>query len=122
MPEPPEAPFLRNVLVMAEKIPNPGIYPVDLPAVRALDGLKLAPVTFFVGENGSGKSTIIEAIAVAAGRDAEGGTRNFNFATRRSESDLHRCLRLTRPRHPQMAFFLRAESFFNVAPRWSVWA
>lgn len=115
MSELPEAPFLRNVLVMAEKIPNPGIYPFDLPAVRALDGLKLAPVTFFVGENGSGKSTILEAIAVAAGLNAEGGTRNFNFATRRSESDLHRCLRLARTRHPQMAFFLRAESFFNVA-------
>src|SRR3712207_6225437 len=82
-----------------------------------MGALALHPsVTFFVGENGSGKSTLIEAIAVAAGFNAEGGSTNFSFATRRSESPLHRALRLVRrARRPRTGFFLRAESYFNVA-------
>ncbi len=94
-------------------------YPFTIPAVRALDGLALDPgVTFLVGENGSGKSTIVEAIAVAAGMNAEGGGRNFHFAHRPSESTLARHLRLVRgARRPRTDYFLRAESFFNVATR-----
>jgi predicted ATPase len=73
-------------------------------------------VTFLVGENGSGKSTLLEAIAVAWGFNPEGGTRNFRFQTRRSHSTLHEYLRLVKkvPR-PRDGFFLRAESFFNLA-------
>jgi predicted ATPase len=85
--------------------------------VRELDELDLdAKVTFLIGDNGSGKSTLIEAIAVVAGFNAEGGSRNFNFGTRRSESPLHRFLRPIRGiKRPRDGFFLRAESFFNVA-------
>jgi predicted ATPase len=96
-------------------------HPFDIPAVRQLaagDGLDLdAPVTFLVGDNGSGKSTLVEAIAVAAGFNAEGGTRSFGFATREgSVSRLHERLRLTwSPGARSVGFFLRAESFFNVA-------
>ena len=73
-------------------------------------------MTVLVGENGSGKSTLVEAIAVAAGFNAEGGSANFTFATGPSVSDLHRHLRLVRsPGRPATGFFLRAESFFNVA-------
>jgi predicted ATPase len=84
--------------------------------VRKLGTLELDPkVTFLVGENGSGKSTLVEAIAVAAGFNAEGGSKNFNFATRRSESSLHETFRLTRGiRREKDGFFLRAESYFNV--------
>jgi len=111
-----EAPFLRSVLLDRDWIEHPDAYPFVLPAVQALEHLELAPVTYFIGENGSGKSTILEAIAVACGFNAEGGTMNFNFATRRSESPLHQCIRLTRaPRRPRTGFFLRAESFFNLA-------
>lgn len=109
------APFIKNVLVVPERIERPDEYPFTIPAVKGLDGLTLGAVTYFVGENGSGKSTILEAIAVAAGFNAEGGTANFQFATRRSESPLHRCLRLARIAKPKAGFFLRAESFFNVA-------
>jgi predicted ATPase len=110
-----EGPFLRSVMLVRERIERPDAYPFTLPAVQALDGLKLSTVTYFVGENGSGKSTILEAIAVAMGFNPEGGTVNFNFATRRSESDLHRCIRVARTRRPKTGFFPRAESFFNVA-------
>lgn len=87
-------------------------YPWDIPAVRRMGELRFdRPVTLIAGENGSGKSTILEAIAVAAGMNAEGGGRNFAFATRRSESPLHQAMRLTWDRHPRTDFLLRAESF-----------
>jgi predicted ATPase len=92
-------------------------FPFSLAAVRPLERLKLHPaVTFFVGENGSGKSTLLEAIAVASGFNPEGGSRNMRFGTRESHSELHRYLRIARgAARPRDGFFLRAESFFNVA-------
>lgn len=112
----PEAPFLRSVMLVRERIERPGAYPFTLPAVQALDGLKLSTVTYFVGENGSGKSTILEAVAMLMGFNPEGGTKNFSFSTRASESPLYRALRPVRSvRRPRTGFFLRAESFFNVA-------
>ena len=92
-------------------------YPFNLPAVRHLDELVFHPkVTFLVGENGSGKSTLIEALALAWGFNAEGGSRNFNFATRASHSPLHRFVRPVRSaKKARDGYFLRAESFFNVA-------
>jgi predicted ATPase len=92
-------------------------YPFNLPIVRGLDELVFHPkVTFLVGENGSGKSTLIEALAVAWGFNPEGGTKNFNFGTRASHSDLHRFVRPVRStKRAKDGFFLRAESYFNVA-------
>lgn len=92
-------------------------YPFSLPAVKSLDTLRLHPnVTFIVGENGSGKSTLLEAIAIAWGFNPEGGTRNFNFSSRESHSGLHQFLRLSRGvARARDGFFLRAESFYNVA-------
>ena len=73
-------------------------------------------MTFLVGENGTGQSTLLEAIAVACGFNAEGGTKNFNFGTRASHSPLHELIRIAKGvRSPKDGFFLRAESFFNVA-------
>lgn len=79
--------------------------------------LTLGPgVTFLVGENGSGKSTLVEGVAVAAGLNPEGGSRSFAFATRSSESSLGSALRLGRaPGRERTSFFLRAESYYNVA-------
>lgn len=110
--------FLRAIYLKRDAVPDFKRYPFAIPAVRSLKSeLKLdASVTFFVGDNGSGKSTLVEAIAVAAGFNAEGGSRNFNFHTRRSESDLHTFIQLVRGvRRPRDGYFLRAESFFNVA-------
>jgi predicted ATPase len=73
-------------------------------------------VTFLVGENGSGKSTLIEAIAVAAKLNAEGGGKLLRFSTRASQSKLHERLSLERSHLPPLnAFFLHAESVFNMA-------
>ncbi|WP_224393138.1 AAA family ATPase [Pseudonocardia sp. ICBG1293] len=95
-------------------------HPFDLGVVRWLrehGGLALYPgVTFLVGENGSGKSTLVEALAVALGLNPEGGSRSFRFATRASESDLGSHLRTARrPGRERTSFFLRAESYYNVA-------
>ncbi len=73
------------------------------------------PVTFLVGENGIGKSTLLEAIAVVCGFNPEGGTRNFSFSTRATHSILGDYLTPARKRYPRDGFFLRAESFYNVA-------
>jgi predicted ATPase len=109
--------YLRSVVLLREKVPDFARYPFCIPALRSLEALPLHPqVTFLVGENGSGKSTLLEALAVAAGFNAEGGSQHFRFATRPSHSELHQYLRLVRGvRRPKTGFFLRAESFFNVA-------
>jgi predicted ATPase len=73
-------------------------------------------VTFLVGENGSGKSTLVEALAVASKLNPEGGGKLLRFTTRKAHSDLHERLALERSEvGPMNAFFLRAESVFNLA-------
>ncbi len=121
MRDPAARPFITSVSLMPERVPSFDVYPYHLPAVaglRALGELQLHPaVTFFVGENGSGKSTLLEAMAVALDMNAEGGGKNFSFETRATHSDLYDAIRLGRDwrRRPADTFFLRAESFYNVA-------
>lgn len=109
--------YLRRVELTG--LPGRRCYWKELPAVQSLWESPLLleqPVTFLVGENGTGKSTLLEAIAVAAGFNPEGGTRNFSFSSRETHSELYEYLRLVRGyRRPRDGFFLRAESFYNVA-------
>jgi predicted ATPase len=109
--------FLRSVVLKRDEIESFDDYPYSIPAIEQLRELEIDPgVTFLAGENGSGKSTLVEALAVALGFNAEGGSRNMTVATRASHSDLHEHLRVVRgTRSPKDGFFLRAESFFNVA-------
>ena len=96
-----------------------GSYLAEIPAIRYLTRagqLELEkPVTFFVGENGTGKSTLLEAVAVAYGFNPEGGTKNFRFSTEDSHSELWESLTLVKRGYASDGFFLRAESFYNVA-------
>lgn len=98
---------------------DPDHYPFNIPAVRHLEkmgSLTLEkPVTFFVGENGTGKSTLIEAIAVAMGFNGEGGSRDFFFSTQDTHSELCDYLTIGKSVWPKDGFFLRAESFYNTA-------
>lgn len=111
--------FLLRVQFRPEAEPDWGGYPFNVPAVRAIETIEFHPaVTCFVGENGSGKSTIVEALASIMDLNPEGGTQNFRFATRASHSSLASALRAVRgPARPDQhnRFFLRAESFYNVA-------
>lgn len=106
--------FLREIVLMPERVPDFGVYPFSLPLLKGFGALPLgAHMTIFVGENGSGKSTLLEAIAVAMGMNAEGGGRNNRFETRGTHSELHDCLKLIRGmRRPRDTFFLRAESHY----------
>ena len=105
--------------VILEKPVEQTSYLNRLPVIQYLTEEKeLAfshPVTFFVGENGTGKSTLLEAIAVAYGFNAEGGSRNFNFSTNQTHSELWEHLLLAKQGFPKDGFFLRAESLYNVA-------
>jgi predicted ATPase len=90
-------PYLVEARLERDESFDPGRFPHCLPAIRFLETLAFHPrVTFFVGENGTGKSTLLEAIAVACRLNPEGGSRNFNFATRASHADLDRNFRLAR--------------------------
>jgi predicted ATPase len=109
--------YLIDARLLRDKVESFGRYPFNLPSVKNLDVLEFHPkVTYFVGENGSGKSTLLEALAVSLGFNAEGGTKNFNFGTRESHSVLNKFLRIAKGIYkPKDGFFLRAESYFNVA-------
>ena len=108
--------FLQHLVFRRETVESHNEYPYNLPAVKSLNRLVFHPkITYFVGENGSGKSTLLEAIAIANGFNPEGGTKNFNFNTRKSHSSLADHIRIAKGLPPRTGFFLRAESFFNVA-------
>ncbi|NMM62440.1 AAA family ATPase [Clostridium sp. P21] len=109
--------YLRTVRLCMEDIDSFDIYPFSLEAVKNLNTLDFHPkVTFIVGENGTGKSTILEAIATVCGFNPEGGTKNFTFSTMNTHSELYKYLKLVKGvKRPEDGFFLRAESFYNVA-------
>ena len=108
-------PYLRSVTIDPEARVDADEYPFIIPAVRELGVLEPHPdVTFFVGENGAGKSTVLEAIAVALGLPAEGGTRNVQ-REQTEVSPLQRHLKLVKGfRQPRFSYFLRAESAFGM--------
>lgn len=91
----------------------------QIPALKGLDSIDFSsPVTFFVGENGTGKSTLLEAVAVAYGFNPEGGTKNYRFSTYDSHSGLYSAIKLIKGyRRAEGGYFLRAESFYNVATK-----
>jgi len=96
---------------------NVSNYPFNVPFLQNFDQLDFHPsVTYLIGENGMGKSTLIEAIAVCLGFNAEGGSKNFNFNTKETHSILHEHLRITKGyKRMKDGYFLRSESFYNVA-------
>jgi predicted ATPase len=109
--------YIRKINLKRDEVPSFRHYPFNLPSLKALDELELHPkVTFFIGENGMGKSTLLEGIAVALGFNPEGGSLNFNFSTFDSHSELADYIKVIKGiERPRDGFFLRAESFYNVA-------
>lgn len=110
--------FIQGIYIDWDKIDRSS-YLRGIEALKGLSHLEfMKPVTFFVGENGSGKSTLLEAIAVGYGFNPEGGTRNYNFSTYDSHSPLCDALRISRGvKRAGWGYFLRAESFYNVATK-----
>ena len=110
--------LINSVMIDRDKIDR-DTYLRKIDVISGVDHITFThPVTFFVGENGSGKSTLLEAIAIASGFNPEGGTRNYNFSTYDSHSELCNAIRLSRGvRRAGYGYFLRAESFYNVATK-----
>lgn len=110
--------FIKGLSIDWNRI-APYSYLREIEALHDLKNLEFtSPITFFVGENGSGKSTLLEAIAIAAGFNPEGGSRNYHFSTFDSHSELCEAIRLVRGyTRPGWGYFLRAESFYNVATK-----
>ena len=108
--------FIKGVLFEWDKISR-GSYLRGIEALRDVNEIRFSkPVTLFVGENGTGKSTLLEAIAVAHGFNPEGGSRNYSFSTRDTHSELCDAIRIVKGyRKEKWGYFLRAESFYNVA-------
>lgn len=110
--------YIRSIELLDGGFSGPDAYLQDIPAVRNLTSLDLSsrPVTFFVGENGTGKSTLLEAMAIAFGFNPEGGSLNLRFSSADTHSGLYRHIKLVKePVRPRDGYFLRAESFYNMA-------
>ena len=106
--------IVKRVSLDKDKIESYNKYPFNIDVVKNFEELNFeSQVTFFVGENGIGKSTFIEAIAVALGLPAEGGTENFRYETKNTTSELSNYLNISTYNKAKMKFFLRAESFYN---------
>lgn len=113
-------PLLSSVAIDWDDIEDDRTYPYSVPAIAALtEPVRFtSSVTFLTGPNGSGKSTLLEAIAVHEGLNPEGGSHNMMFETRPDTvSSLHEHLTVERVGRPRTKFFLRAESYFNVATK-----
>jgi predicted ATPase len=113
--------MLKTITILRERVRNPAEYPFNVAVIRSLAELRIkSRVCFFVGENGTGKSTLLEAIASHYGFGPEGGNRNFtndSSESSRSAEPLARALRLSFDNRTGAGFFMRAESFFNRASR-----
>lgn len=112
-----EKPYLKEIILERDLISSYEEYPFNVPVIKKLNSLKShKDVTFFVGENGTGKSTLIESIALRLGFGIEGGTKNVQIKTHDNASPLFEYLKLVKSyKKPTDYYFLRAESFYNVA-------
>jgi predicted ATPase len=109
--------YIRGISLKRDHISSYDHFPLNLPVIRNFQELRFHPnVTYIIGENGMGKSTLLEGIAIALGFNPEGGTLNFNFSSYDSHSNLDEYIRLMRGvNRAKDHFFFRAESFYNVA-------
>lgn len=108
--------FIEHVEFMRNQVEDFNRYPFNIPVIKNFHEVNFtAPVTFLIGENGIGKSTFMEALAISVGLNPEGGTQNFMFSTKETHSELHHYLEVPYFQRKCMTkFFLRAESFYNV--------
>lgn len=108
--------IVKKVLLEREKVESFDEYPFNIEVIKNFEELDFkSNVTFLVGENGVGKSTFIEALAVSLKMPAEGGTNNFSYNTKYTTSCLSDYLKVFMYNKPKTRFFLRAESFYNFA-------
>ncbi|WP_088069976.1 AAA family ATPase [Gottfriedia luciferensis] len=112
-----ESQYIRSVNLKGEQISSSDQFPLNLPVIRNFQEITFHPcVTYIIGENGMGKSTLLEGIAIALGFNPEGGTLNFNFSSYDSHSNLDEYLQIVKGvNRANDSFFFRAETFYNIA-------
>lgn len=116
-----QGPLLDKAKIVLHESANIHQYPFSLNIIKNLKEIVFpTQITFFVGENGTGKSTILEAIANKAGFGSEGGSKNINFKTSEEKTysgvqKLAENITLSWRLKPKYGYFFRAESFFNIA-------
>lgn len=108
-------------MVNKENIENPESYPFNLPLIKYIEDITFSKrITFLVGENGTGKSTFIEALATSYGFNPEGGNKNIFFKTQDTHSSLHEHITLQKGvLHAKRGLFIRGESMYNMVSRMS---
>lgn len=108
--------FVRSAEILWNEVPDADAYPFDIPAIASLRKLRFDKgITFFCGENGTGKSTLLEAVGIAFGFNPEGGSRNYTFSTKPTHSQLHEYIRLDRSlQRPLDGYFVRSDTLFNL--------
>ena len=124
--------YIQSIELKREKIESFEKYPFNLDVVKNLDKINFHKnVTFILGENWSWKSTLLEALAIEYGLNPEWGSNNLNFKTKETHSELSNNIIISKIGYPKDKFFLRAESFYNVASKidnlqeevwWMLWA
>lgn len=109
--------FLMWIKLNLPGLEKEEMFPYNLPIIKNTKEIEFHDkVTFFIGENGTGKSTILEAIAIKLGLNPEGGSKNFIFETKKTHSDLHENIILSKgAKTPKSSYFFRAETFYNLA-------
>ena len=110
--------FIQSISINWNKV-DENSYLREIEIIKTLKKIVFnSPITIFTGENGSGKSTMLEAIAISYGFNPEGGTKNYSFSTYDSHSLLHKSMIVSKGyRKPKWGYFFRAESFYNVATK-----
>lgn len=113
--------MLKSLTLLRERITDLTVYPFSVPTIGALTRLDFrARVTFFAGENGTGKSTLLEAIAAHIGFGREGGNRDMPHESTDSVhavDPLVRALLLSFDKRTGEGFYFRAESLYSWASR-----
>ena len=111
--------FIKRVRFNREEIKTSDTYIATLPLFENIEALDFSvPVTFLAGDNGTGKSTLIEALALSLGFTAEGGSKNFYSENPGEYSDMYKCITLEKgPLRPKDSFYFRADRFYDLASR-----
>jgi len=117
--------MLKKIVLLRERVEDWTAYPFSVPTIASLPEISIhSRIAFFAGENGTGKSTLLEAIAAHYGFGPEGGNRNLQFETSdssRSVDRLTRALRLSFDIRTGRGFYFRAESLFSLATQIDEW-